>query len=138
MAKHWTHLGTNYQIGYVYHKLGKTVEAEQIFTEEIQQLESELANEQRNIFRGLSYYELIDLSRIHAFQGNKKQALKYLAEYAKRGFWYGWHDFILIDPFFEKLRDDPEFKAIVKQAQQEKASLREQVRQMEARGELDL
>jgi hypothetical protein len=44
----------------------------------------------------------------------------------------------LIDPFFEKLRDDPEFKAIVKQAQQEKAKLREQVRQMEARGELDL
>jgi uncharacterized protein YllA (UPF0747 family) len=46
--------------------------------------------------------------------------------------------FILIDPFFESLRDDPQFKAIVKQAQEEKAALREQVRQMEARGEFDL
>ena len=82
--------------------------------------------------------ELTDLSRIHAFQGNKKQALKYLAEYAKRGFTSGWHDFILIDPYFESLRDDPEFKAIVKSAQEEKAAIREQVRQMEARGELTL
>ncbi len=45
--------------------------------------------------------------------GDGTKALKYLAEYAKRGFTNGWHDFILIDPFFEGLRDDPEFKAIV-------------------------
>jgi len=127
-----------YQIGYVYHKLGKTVEAEQIFAEKIQQLESELANKQRNVFGVLPYNELIDLSRIHASQGNKKQALKYLTEYARRGFRNGWHDFIVIDPFFESLRDDPEFKAIVKQAQEEKAAIRAQVREMEERGELTL
>jgi len=39
---------------------------------------------------------------------------------------------------FENLRDDPEFKAMVKQAQEEKAALRAQVRGMEERGELDL
>ena len=33
---------------------------------------------------------------------------------------------------------DPEFKAIVKEAQDEKAALRAQVREMEERGELDL
>ena len=59
---------------------------------------------------------------------------KYLAEYAKGGFVFGWHDFILIDPMFESLRDDPEFKAIVQKAQDEKAALRAQVRQMEADG----
>jgi len=64
--------------------------------------------------------------------------LKYLAESAKRGFTFGYQDFILIDPFFESLRDDPEFQAIVKQAQEEKAALRAQVREMEERGELDL
>ena len=48
------------------------------------------------------------------------------------------HDYVLIDPFFESLRDDPEFKAIVKQAQEEKAALRAQVREMEERGELTL
>ncbi len=118
--------------------LGKTEEAKKIYAEQIEILESELANEQRNVFGVLPYNKLIDLSRIHAFQGNKKQALKYLAEYAKRGFMYGWHDFILIDPFFKSLRGDPEFKAIVKQAQDEKAALRAQVREMEERGELNL
>ena len=59
---------------------------------------------------------IIIFQRYYAFQGNKKQALPYLAEYAKKGFRDGNHDFILIDPFFESLRDDPEFKAIVKQA----------------------
>ena len=39
---------------------------------------------------------------------------------------------------FESLRDDPEFKAIVEQALEEKAALRAQVREMEERGELDL
>jgi len=119
----------NYGIGYVYSQLGKTEVSDKAFTEEIQKLESEVDMNNGGYFH---------LSRIHAFQGNKKQALKYLAEYAKRGFMYGWHDFILIDPFFESLRDNPEFKAIVKQAQQEKAELREQVRQMEERGELTL
>lgn len=37
-------------------------------------------------------------------------------------------------PLFENLRDDPEFKAIVKRAQDEKAALRAQVREMEERG----
>jgi hypothetical protein len=90
-----------------------------------------VVRENRNIRTNLH------LSRIYAFKGNRVEALKYLAEYAKRGFTQGWHDFILIDPFFESLRGDPEFKAIVKQAQEEKAELREQVRQMEERGELN-
>lgn len=80
----------------------------------------------------------MDLAQIYAFQGDRDEALKYLSEYAKQGFRGGWQDYIMIDPFFESLRDDPEFKAIVKKAQDEKAALREQVREMEERGELDL
>ena len=86
----------------------------------------------------LPNYLLVDLSGIYAFQGDKIEALRYLAEYAEKGFTLGMHDFILIDPFFESIRDDPKFKAIVKQAQDEKAALRAQVREMEERGELTL
>jgi tetratricopeptide (TPR) repeat protein len=128
----------NYQIGYVYHHLGRIEEADKIFIEQIQKLESELENGQRSLWGSLPNYLLIHLSRIHAFQGNKNEAIKYLTEYAEQGFYGGWHDFILIDPFFESLRDDPEFKAIVKQAQEEKAALRAQIREMEERGELTL
>lgn len=39
---------------------------------------------------------------------------------------------------FEILRDDPGFKAIVKRAQDENAAIREQVKEMEERGKLDL
>ncbi len=74
------------------------------------------------------------LSKVYAFRGDRNEALNYLTEYANLGFSFGWHDFILIDPFFESLRDDPEFKAIVKKAQDEKTALRAQVRQMEADG----
>jgi tetratricopeptide (TPR) repeat protein len=125
----WQHR-MNYEIGYVLYQLGRKEEAGEIFTAEIQSLESEL-----NID---SHRKLLDLARIFAFQGDRVKAIKYLAEYAKRGFLHGWHDYILIDPFFESLRDDPEFKAIVKQAQDEKAALRAQVREMEERGELTL
>ena len=44
----------------------------------------------------------------------------------------------MIDPFFESLRGDPEFKAIVKQVKEEKAALRAQVSEMEEMGELNL
>ncbi len=134
----WLDNQYNYQIGYVYHHLGRIEEADKIFIEQIQKLESELENGQRLFYGSLPNYLLLHLSRIHAFQGNKNEAIKYLTEYAKKGFDGGWHDFILIDPFFESLWDNPQFKAIVKQAQEEKAALRAQVREMEERGELTL
>ena len=120
----------NNQIGYVYVHLGKIEEAKKTFAEQNQKLESRLNDASRVTFW--------QLARISAFQGDRDQALKYLVEYGKKGFHAGNHDFIQIDPFFESLRDDPEFKAIVTQAQNEKAALRAQVREMEERGELDL
>ena len=131
----------NTSIGYVYYQLGKTEEAEEIFSDEIPKLQYGLDEDHRD-----NYY---DLARIYAFQGDREKALKNLTEYAKGfnigtdfllidSYFMGWHDFILIDPFFERLRDDPEFQAIVKRAQEEKAALRAQVREMEERGELDL
>jgi len=127
----------NCGIGYVYYQLGKTEEADKIFAEQIEILESVPDLERRGVFR-YSRNSLLPLSRIYAFMGDKKQALKYLAECAKNGFILGWHDYLLIDPFFERLWDDPEFKSIMKQAQDEKDALRAQVREMEERGELDL
>ena len=109
---------------------GRKEEAGIIFKEQIKRLESELDKEDGNTY--------LNLARIFAFRGEKTEALVYLEKYAKKGFAIGQHDFIVIDPFFESLRDHPEFKAIVKQAQEEKAALREQVRQMEERGELTL
>ncbi|MCK5372379.1 MAG: hypothetical protein KAQ62_27645 [Cyclobacteriaceae bacterium] len=75
---------------------------------------------------------------MYALQSDRDKTLKYLSEYAKSVFSNGDHDFILLDPFFESLWEDPEFKAIVKKAQDEKAAIKSQIREMEERGELDL
>jgi len=125
----------DYQIGYIYHKLGRTEEAEKTFTEQIQKLQTWQNKGLPFEGRWISY---LHLARIYAFQGHRNKALKHLSKYAELGFTAGWHDFILIDPFFESLKDDPQFKAIVKQAQDEKAAIRVQVREMEERGELTL
>ena len=122
----------NVHIGYVYHQLGKTDEAERIFSKEIKALESELNKD----WMIQEKYEL--LSKIYAFIGEKTEALDYLIKYDNMGFGRGFHDFIMIDPFFEGLREDPDFLAIVKQAQQEKADIRAQIRELETRGELDI
>jgi len=37
-------------------------------------------------------WEYLLLSRIYAFRGDRDEALKYLAEYTKGGFRFGWHD----------------------------------------------
>jgi len=122
----------NPQIGYIYYQQGKSEDAELFFDEQIQKTKSRIdAGKQYR-----SNYKL--LAQIYAFQGDRNEALKYLYEYAELGFDNGDHDFILLDPFFESLRDDPEFKAIVKKAQEEKAAIRAQVKEMEERGELDL
>ena len=75
------------------------------------------------------------LTQIHAIQNERNKAINYLSEYAKLGFQTGWHDEIEIYPTFSNLWDDPEFKAIVKRAQEKKAAIRAQLREMEERGE---
>ena len=50
----------------------------------------------------------------------------------------GWHDFIEVQPIFENLRDDQDFKVIVKRAQDEKAAIRAQIKEMIDKGEIDL
>ena len=114
---------------YVYYKLGRKDESNEILNDKIQKLQT------------LDYknkWDYLGLSRIYAFKGDRSKAIDYLSEYSKRDFSGGWHDFILIDPLFENLRDDPQFKAIVQQAQEKKAALRTQVNEMIERGELDL
>jgi hypothetical protein len=53
-------------------------------------------------------------------KGDRDKALKSLAKVADKIGSAGWHNMLIKDPIFEYLRDDPEFKAIVKRMQDEK------------------
>ncbi len=116
---------------YMYKELGKEQEMLTLLNSFLNSLEGQLGEEKR-------WQTYLNLAFIYAMREEKAKALQYLTEAAELGLGKGWHDFIEIHPIFESLRDDSEFQAIVKQAQNEKAALRAQVREMEERGELDL
>jgi tetratricopeptide (TPR) repeat protein len=79
-----------------------------------------------------------DLAGIHALYGDKKEAYVWLRKYEEDGFIWGYHQYILIDPLFENLRSDPDFKAIIRRVMDEKKAVRSKIREMELQGELNL
>jgi len=118
-------------LAYMYKELGREDEALTILNNSHKYLDSQLEEDK-------NWLTYLILSFIHVILDEKEEALKYLSEVAELGFNEGFHDFIKIHPIFENLRDDPEFKAIVKRAQDEKAVIRARVQEMIDSGEIDL
>jgi TolB-like protein/Tfp pilus assembly protein PilF len=118
-------------VAFVYEKLDKKSEAIAIL-ENIKSSYGNLLNKNTNEF--ICYC----MASVQSQLENKEEALQYLSKAVEIGLKNGSHDLLLIDPSFENLRDDPEFKAIVKRAQDEKAAIRAQVQEMVDKGEIDL
>ncbi len=85
-----------------------------------------------------SFKIYINLASIHAIQEDKDKALQYLSEAVNHPHRVSDYDFTQINPYFEDLRDEPEFKAFVKRGMDEKASILAQFKEMKERGEIDL
>ena len=115
-------------IVYLYQKLGKEEEASAI----LNRFSVNRLTENRN------WVTLSTLVHRSCFKRGKRRSFAIPIRCCKSWIPRGWHDLIETYPFFENLRDDPEFKAIVKRAQDEKAALRAQVQEMEERGEVTL
>ena len=77
-----------------------------------------------------------DLAGVYAFLGNSEEAYKWLREYEKLGFNSGVHEYIKVDIMFDNLRDDEEFKQIVKRANDKANEIRARINEMEEQGEL--
>jgi TolB-like protein len=77
-------------------------------------------------------------AKIYCILNQKEKALKYLSEAVKIGIWADDADLLTINPVFENLREDPEFKALVKSAQDKIAIKKAKVRELEEKGELAL
>ena len=102
-------------------KAGKKPElAQQLF-------DSSFAREKVN--HPMSY----DLAGMYAYKGDKENAYRILKEIDWE---WGMPYLIKVDPLFDNLRDDKEFKDIVQKALDEKTKLREKIRKMEDAGEL--
>jgi len=85
-----------------------------------------------------NYYNIGYLIPLYAILDEKEKALKHLSEFERTGFHFNIFDFIEISAVYENIRDDPEFKAIIRRVHDKKTAIKEQIREMEERGELDL
>jgi tetratricopeptide (TPR) repeat protein len=78
----------------------------------------------------------LKLAASYAILGENKKALDYLSQLEKYGFFE--IPITLKFPGFDNLRNDQEFKSIVKRIEDKRIAIREKVREMERRGELHL
>ena len=78
---------------------------------------------------------LYSMAAINAMQGNAKESLKFLRQYASRGFELGSEWYIAHDPLFDEMQKDNEYFAdfiqMVQKEQQYKNSIREELRKLE-------
>jgi len=81
-----------------------------------------------------NYYYIGNLIPLYAILGEKEKTLKYLSEFERTGFHFNIFEGIEISPIYENIRGDPEYKAIIKRAQDEKAAIRALIQEIEERG----
>ncbi len=97
--------GNTTGLGYVYWKTGRENEARRMFARSLKhdEKELELGNEDPSV--------PYDMAEIHAIQGNKAEAYKWLQKAIDAG-WrnYRW---AMTDPLLENLRGDDEFKQMI-------------------------
>jgi len=124
----------NVFLGYMYQELGQNQEALKIL--------SSTLNTYENLGSDIVYYNIsrrnIYKAAIYTLLDKKKEALICLSDAVETGLVLGWDVFLPQCPLFENLWGDPEFKALVKRAQDEKAHIRAQVQEMIDNGEIDL
>lgn len=125
-----TGLNNDLRIAYILWNTGKKKEAQHVF---LQQIATSKDAIKQGRWPGNFHY---DLAAAYAFQGDTKNALLHLESYMQQGFNDGLEYFILIDPLFENLRSNKEFKEIVEKAQAKKAEISKQIRELELNGQL--
>ena len=111
-----------YLAGWVYWKLGKREKSVESFNRHIDWNLAELESGNDSFYRRAAVYAFLD---------RREEAIEALQEHS-----LGTADFILIDPMFENLWEEEEFQNLVAKAQAEMAEIRDEIRQMEAEGEL--
>ena len=123
----------NICIAYMYKETGKIEEAFQILNNSVKRDETFLKNTMF-MFHKLA---VVRLAASYAILGKNKEAIALLSNSYKSGIW----DIVFaLDTFpgFDNLRNDPDFKAMVKRIEEEKAFFRAEVKEMEQKGVIDL
>jgi len=110
--------------------MGKKEEGIQLMNDQLELNENLLVNFQSG------YTIFYDNAGIYSFLGKKKLAYKYLRKFDKSGRWQYRVYFIQLDPLFDNIRDDEEFKTIINKELEENRKIREEISRLETAGEL--
>ena len=121
----------NLLFAYTYKEIGQVQKAETMLNNVRVTLE-------KNLSKRANWGAYLGLSMMYALLDEKDESLKYLSDAIDLGLKWGYHNFLPICPFYKNYWNDPEFKALVRQAQEERAAKRKQVEEMIVRGEIDL
>lgn len=111
--------------GYILWGMGDTADARVAFQNQIK-FSRDNIKKRTDYGKQAAYY---DLAKVYAFLGDRKNAIGNLEKQLKQGFFYELEYYMMFDPFFESLHEDPEFLEIVRQAQAPKKALREKIYQ---------
>jgi len=128
-------IGDRVTLAFIYEKLGKEQEALEV----INACRESINNEMIKFPDMPGYYKAwlnTNLCSISLMLNEKEEAIQYLTKAAQLDI-TSIED-LDIQPEYEKLYDNPDFKTLVKQAKDEKAALRAQIEEIEERGELNL
>jgi tetratricopeptide (TPR) repeat protein len=121
-------------LAYLYKQTGRMNEANSLLTKLISRVENQLKTEANFMLQNFIKFRL---AAAYALLDKQKIAIRYLSELFETGVWE--YPFKLSTfTGFDNLRSDPEFKALFKRIEDEKASFRAQVNEMERRGEINL
>ena len=110
--------------------MGRKDEGIQLMIDQLELNEKLLVNFQ------LGYEIFYENAGIYSFLGKKKLAYKYLEKFDETNRWEDKIYFIQMDPLFDNIRDDEEFKTIINKELEENRKIREEIARLEAAGEL--
>jgi len=121
-----------HRVGIILWRNGKKEEAMRFFNMQMEFCNESIRNKDPYGTGDAAY----DIAGVYATLGKKEEAYKWLREYEKLGFRDGMHEYIKVDMLFDNLRNDEEFKEIVKRANDKADEMRSRIDEMEERGEL--
>jgi TolB-like protein/Tfp pilus assembly protein PilF len=85
-----------------------------------------------NLGRG-NYSPFYDIAGIYSFLGDTEKAIKYLREWDKRSFWkLGTVYLIQVDPLFENIRNNLEYKKIINDRLTKNSNIRDEINRLKA------
>ena len=122
-------------IAFLYQETGKKEEALSLLNTLVRREEEYILHANGRIL--INKARKLQLAAYYALLDENKKAIGCLSELEKEGI-FEYPITLNAFPGFDNLRNDPEFKAIMKRIRDNQASLRAQVREMELRGEIDL